>query len=46
MLLVIVSGEEKFDSTDMTNPIVYATASIHAGESSGTNAWILYAILS
>ena len=42
MWLVIVSGEEKFDSTDMTNPIVYATASIHAGESSGTNAGMMF----
>ena len=42
MLLVVVSGEEKFEPGDMTNPTIYATAGIHAGESSGTNAGMIF----
>ncbi|KAG7346874.1 zinc carboxypeptidase [Nitzschia inconspicua] len=40
--LVIVSGEEQFDSKDMVNPVVYATAGIHPGESSGVNAGMMF----
>lgn len=40
--LVTVSGEEKFSSEDMTNPIVFATAAIHPGESSGVNAGMMF----
>ena len=41
-MLVVVSGEETFDPADMTNPNIFATAGIHAGESSGTNAGMMF----
>lgn len=36
--LVTVSGEQVFDGSAMTKPVLYATAGIHPGESSGVNA--------
>jgi hypothetical protein len=38
IILVTVSGEKAFNASDMTKPIVYMTAGIHAGESMGVSA--------
>lgn len=40
--LVTVSGEQKFNPKDMTKPVILATAGIHAGESSGVNAGMMF----
>jgi len=40
--MVTVSGEESFTPEAMTKPIVYATAGIHAGESMGVNAGMMF----
>jgi hypothetical protein len=42
MWLVTVSGEKAFTADTMTNPIIYVTAGIHAGESSGVNAGMMF----
>ena len=39
--LVTVSGEQKFSPADMTKPVVFVTAGIHPGESSGVNAGMM-----
>jgi hypothetical protein len=38
IILVTVSGEKAFKAADMTKPIVYMTAGIHAGESMGVSS--------
>ncbi|CAB9498639.1 Zn_pept [Seminavis robusta] len=40
--LVTVSGEQRFSPDDMQNPTILATAGIHAGESSGVNAGMMF----
>jgi hypothetical protein len=40
--MVTVSGEQKFSATEMANPVMYVTAGIHPGESSGVNAGMMF----
>ncbi|KAL7486234.1 hypothetical protein ACHAW6_011836 [Cyclotella cf. meneghiniana] len=42
IILITVSGEKAFTASDMTKPIVYMTAGIHAGEIMGVSAGMMF----
>jgi len=41
--MVTVSGEQQFSADTMTRPVFFVTAGIHAGESLGVNAGMMFA---